>query len=247
MSTQRMRDSNLTKIPRLITSNLNRFISDKGVEAKSLNSWKKLSRFVDGIKQNKQIDLTGSKIPIRLPTLRHAYSEPSKIHQKNISGALALNRSASEPSNLNRSHRTPVQKGALARAQPNYQPSQAPRSPQYIQKAKDDKITAYQSLPDVVKNFLNEKLSYKILVTFKKGLAGKEVKKYMVAYEEFKQGVSDKEKEEYQQNKLSGFTPDNRFQFTKTVWIELDKLILIPTKEEITKIVANTKWSHLNR
>lgn len=68
MSTQRMRDSNLTKIPRLITSNLNRFISDKGVGAKSLNNWKKLSRFVDGIKQNKQIDLTGSKIPIRLPT-----------------------------------------------------------------------------------------------------------------------------------------------------------------------------------
>ncbi len=53
-------------------------------------------------------------------------------------------------------------------------------------------------------------------------------------------------KGKYQQNKLSGL-PDNRFQFTKTVWIELDKLILIPTKEEITKIVANTKWSHLNR
>ncbi|MEY0499065.1 hypothetical protein AB7321_19350 [Providencia rettgeri] len=212
-----------------------------------MNQQQKLGRFVDNIKQKKQIDLTGSKIPIRLPTLRHAYSEPSKIHKKNISGALVLNRSNSEPSNLDRVHRTPVKKGVLARTQPNYQINQTPRSLQYIQKAKDDKIAAYQSLSDTTKSFLREKLSYKILVTFKKGLNGKETKQFMVAYEEFRQGVSDKEKEKYQQNKLSGFTPDNRFQFTKTVWIELDKLILIPTKEEITKIVANTKWSHLNR
>lgn len=247
MSTQPMRNSHITNIPHPIISNLNRLILDKEVKAKLVNQQQKLGRFVDNIKQKKQIDLTGSKIPIRLPTLRHAYSEPSKIHQKNISGALVLNRSNSEPSNLDRVHRTPVKKGVLARTQPNYQINQTPRSLQYIQKAKDDKIAAYQSLSDTTKSFLREKLSYKILVTFKKGLDGKETKQFMVAYEEFRQGVSDKEKEKYQQNKLSGFTPDNRFQFTKTVWIELDKLILIPTKEEITKIVANTKWSHLNR
>ncbi|BBV00722.1 hypothetical protein AB6H26_06305 [Providencia hangzhouensis] len=247
MSTQIMRNSHLTNIPHPIISNLNRLTLDKEVKAELVNQQQKLGRFVDNIKQKKQIDLTGSKIPIRLPTLRHAYSEPSKIHKKNISGALVLNRSNSEPSNLDRVHRTPVKKGVLARTQPNYQINQTPRSLQYIQKAKDDKIAAYQSLSDTTKSFLREKLSYKILVTFKKGLNGKETKQFMVAYEEFRQGVSDKEKEKYQQNKLSGFTPDNRFQFTKTVWIELDKLILIPTKEEITKIVANTKWSHLNR
>lgn len=140
----------------------------------------------------------------------------------------------------------PVKKGALLRTQPNYQTSQA-RSAQYIQKAKDEKKAAYQSLPDATKNFLNEKLSHKILVTFKKGLEGKETKKFMVAYEEFKQGVSNKEKEKYQQVKLNGLIPENRFQLTKTVWIELDKLKPIQTQDEITKIVANTKWSHLNR
>lgn len=85
------------------------------------------------------------------------------------------------------------------------------------------------------------------MVTFKKGLDGKEIKKFMVAYEEFKQGVSDKEKDKYQQIRLNGFIPKNRFQLTKTVWVELDKLKSIQTQEEITKIVANTKWSHLNR
>ncbi|MBQ0269056.1 hypothetical protein ACLI07_06995 [Providencia huaxiensis] len=246
MATQLMRNYHQTNISHPVVSGLNKLPLDKEVKRKLVNQQLELNKFAESIKK-KQIDRKGSKIPTRVFTLRHAYSEPSNIHQKNISGALALNRSVSEPSNLNRSHRTPVQKRTLARAQPNYQPSQAPRSPQYIQKAKDDKIAAYQSLSDVVKNFLNEKLSYKILVTFKKGLAGKEVKKYMVAYEEFKQGVSDKEKEQYLQIKLSGLTPDNRFQSTKTVWIELDKLKPIQTKEEITKVMVNTKWSHLNR
>ncbi|ENU1226300.1 hypothetical protein [Providencia rettgeri] len=245
MPTQLISNFHLTKISHPVIPDLNKLPLNKEVKTKLVNQQLKLNKFAGSIKK-KQIDLSGSKIPTRLFTLRHAYSEPSNIHKKNISGALALNRSISEPNNLNRSYRTPVQKGGLARSQPNYQPNQALRGPQYIQKAKDDKIAAYQSLPDVVKNFLNEKLSYKILVTFKKGLVGKEVKKYMVAYEEFKQGVSDKEKEQYLQIKLSGLMPDNRFQSTKTVWIELDKLKPIQTKEEITKVMVNTKCSHLN-
>ncbi|WP_272670167.1 MULTISPECIES: hypothetical protein [unclassified Providencia] len=185
MPTQIMRNYYVADISHPVMPDLNKLLLDKEVKTKLVNQQLKLNKFTGSIKK-KQIDLTGSKIPIRLPTLRHAYSEPSKIHQKNISGALVLNRSNSEPSNLNRVHRTPVKKGALARAQPNYQINQTPRSLQYIQKAKDDKIAAYQSLSDTTKSFLREKLSYKILVTFKKGLDGKETKQFMVAYEEFR-------------------------------------------------------------
>lgn len=238
--------NDLTNIPHPTIFNLNQYSFNKKVKAKLVNQQQELSQFADNIKHKKQIDLIGSKIPVRIPTLRHAYSETSNIHQKNALGVSTLNRSRSEPHNLNHSHQTPAKKDGLSRTQPNYQASQ-PRSAQYIQQAKDDKKAAYQSLPSVAKNFLNEKLSHKILVTFKKGLDGKEIKKFMVAYEEFKQGVSDKEKEKYQQIKLNGFIPENRFQLTKTVWVELDKLKSIQTQEEITKIVANTKWSHLNR
>lgn len=238
--------THLTNIPHPIIPNLNQHPFDKKVKAKLVNQQQKLSQFADNIKQKKQFDLIGSKIPVRIPTLRHAYSEPSNIHQKNALGVSTLNRSRSEPNDLHRTYPASDKKDGLSRTQPNYQASQ-PRSTQYIQQAKDDKKAAYQSLPSVAKNFLNEKLSHKILVTFKKGLDGKEIKKFMVAYEEFKQGVSDKEKDKCQQIKLNGFIPKNRFQLTKTVWVELDKFKSIQTQEEITKIVANTKWSHLNR
>ncbi|WP_369310364.1 hypothetical protein [Providencia rettgeri] len=239
--------THLTNIPHPIIGNLNQLPFDKKVKTDLVNQRLKLTQPSDSLKQIKQINRTGSKVPIRLPTLKHAYSEPSNIDQKNILRAPILTRACSEPSNLSRFCQVPVKKGGLARRQPNYQTSQVPRSLQYIQKAKDDKIAAYHSLPDIVKNFLKEKLSHKILVTVEKGPDGKEAKKFMVVYEEFKQNINKIEKEKYRQAKLNGLTQENRFQLTKTVWNELDKLKRIQTQEEIDRIVASAKWCHLNR
>lgn len=63
----------------------------------------------------------------------------------------------------------------------------------------------------------------------------------MVAYEDFKQGISVEDKHQYQQAKLRGVTPENRFQITKTVWFDLDKIKLIETPEEMARIANNSK------
>lgn len=232
---------NNCQIPQILNPslpNLNHY-SDKNNSL--VTSVKKLSQTPESLNGKSRIELADTKISIQPSTSKSVYSEHSIIHRKNISKVSTLSRSRSEPSNLSCFGREPVKKGILTKRQPNFQANQAPRSPQYIQKAKDDKIAAYQSLPDIVKDFLKERLSYKILVTVKKELNGKETKKFMVVYEEFKQNINQKEKEKYQQNKLNGFTPENRFQFTKTVWNELDTLKLIRTEQDLAKIVTNRK------
>lgn len=116
--------THLTNIPHPIIPNLNQHPFDKKVKAKLVNQQQKLSQFADNIKQKKQFDLIGSKIPVRIPTLRHAYSEPSNIHQKNALGVSTLNRSRSEPNDLHRTYPASDKKDGLSRTQPNYQASQ---------------------------------------------------------------------------------------------------------------------------
>lgn len=228
----------ITQILNLSLPNLNHY-SDKNNSLAT--SVKKLSQTPESLNSKRGGKLADIKTPIHPTKLKRVNSEHSIIHQKNISEVSTLSRPSSEPSNLSYFGRVPVEKRISTKTQPNFQANQAPRSPQYIQKAKDDKIAAYQSLPDIVKDFLKERLSYKILVTFKKELNGKETKKFMVVYEEFKQNINQKEKDKYHQSKLNGFTPENRFQFTKTVWKELDTLKLIRTEQDLAKVVTSRK------
>ncbi|USR63867.1 hypothetical protein NFC79_14125 [Providencia stuartii] len=224
-----------TMIPHPIISTLNKYPLKAEVKKQILQQVLKLSLSSNMIKKNMAMKDGKSNIPVRISTLKRAHSEPANIHQKNITKLPVFGRTRSEPHNLHATYE------GVAKAQPNYQTTQGLKNPAEIRQAKEEKIAAYRSLPEACKGFLNAKLSYKILVTYKKTDTGKIVKKFVVAYEDFKQGISVEDKHQYQQAKLKGVTPENRFQITKTVWFDLDKIKLIETPEEMARIANNSK------
>lgn len=217
--------------------------------AKIINQIREISPSNQGLRNTLNRKQGQSNIPVRREPIKRCVLEPANIHAESQSLWAPIKRVSPEPSSINKTSVKPLAvKKRLPQINPrvkksptriNNQNTETKRSAEDIQKAIAEKNAARELLPEECKKFLSGKPAHKILTTYKNGIGGALEKKYIVVYEEFKQNLTELEKAEYYQAKTKGFSEENRFRYTKTVWTEYDKF-----KAEIAKksiVLANNR------